>query len=68
MRSAGSPTSTATSAPTMPPVNITAKKSHPWVAASMPDTPDATPEMAYCPSEICPVQPVRTTSDTPTMA
>ena len=68
MRSAGRPTSTATSAPTMPAVNITAKKSQPWVDASMPATPDATPEMAYCPREIWPVQPVSTTSDTPTMA
>jgi hypothetical protein len=52
----------------MAPVNTAPKKSHWWLAARPPATAEPTPAMAYWPSEICPVQPVRITSDTPMMA
>ena len=68
IRTAGSPMSTATAAPTMAAAMTVTKKSWEKLAASFPAVTAPTPTMANCPRLIWPAHPVRITRETATMA
>ena len=59
--------STAITAPTSPPTSSAIPMSQPWFVVSAPPTAAPMPANAICPRLTCPAQPVRTTSERPTM-
>ncbi len=60
--------SSAATAPARPAASRVTKKSWWWLTASPPATAAPMPQKANCPSETCPAQPLRITTEIPTMA